>query len=189
MPSKLDQLKAMTTVVADTGDMEAIRAFAPVDATLIPTGERRAVAGTPFDFRKATPVGARIRDARDQQIRYGRGYDHNFIVDGAAGTLRPAARVGEDARGRVARRLRTGRARPRLRAERRVARVGGLPVRRSVQGGAARPAARRTDRGWCTAAAGQADRPAGSYSRLSKAGPALRRLKQRPGASGRRAVG
>jgi aldose 1-epimerase len=75
--------------------------FTPVDATLIPTGERRAVAGTPFDFRKATPVGARIRDARDQQIRYGRGYDHNFIVDGAAGTLRPAARVEEPGSGRV----------------------------------------------------------------------------------------
>ena len=75
--------------------------FTPVDATLIPTGERRAVAGTPFDFRKATAVGARIRDARDQQIRYGRGYDHNFIVDGAAGTLRPAARVEEPGSGRV----------------------------------------------------------------------------------------
>jgi aldose 1-epimerase len=75
--------------------------FTPVDATLIPTGERRAVAGTPFDFRKPTAVGARIRDARDQQIRFGRGYDHNFIVDGAAGTLRPAARVEEPGSGRV----------------------------------------------------------------------------------------
>ena len=75
--------------------------FTPVDATLIPTGERRAVAGTPFDFRKPAAVGARIRDARDQQIRYGRGYDHNFIVDGAAGTLRPAARIEEPGSGRV----------------------------------------------------------------------------------------
>jgi aldose 1-epimerase len=75
--------------------------FTPVDATLIPTGERRAVAGTPFDFRKPAVVGARIRDARDQQIRYGRGYDHNFIVDGAAGTLRPAARIEEPGSGRV----------------------------------------------------------------------------------------
>lgn len=73
----------------------------PVDATLIPTGERKAVANTPFDFRTAHVVGTRIRDARDQQIRYGRGYDHNFIVDGAAGTLRPAAVVEEPVSGRV----------------------------------------------------------------------------------------
>jgi aldose 1-epimerase len=73
----------------------------PVDATLIPTGERKAVANTPFDFRTAHVVGTRIRDARDQQIRYGRGYDHNFIVNGAAGTLRPAAVVEEPVSGRV----------------------------------------------------------------------------------------
>ncbi|HEY4078488.1 MAG TPA: aldose epimerase family protein [Rhizomicrobium sp.] len=75
--------------------------FTPVDATLIPTGERKAVANSPFDFRNAHRVGDRIRDARDQQIRYGRGYDHNFIVDGAAGTLRPAAVVEEPVSGRV----------------------------------------------------------------------------------------
>jgi aldose 1-epimerase len=75
--------------------------FTPVDATLIPTGERRAVAGTPFDFRTPHRVGDRIRDARDQQIRFGRGYDHNFIVDGAAGSLRPAAVVEEPVSGRV----------------------------------------------------------------------------------------
>ena len=75
--------------------------FTPVDATLIPTGERRAVAGTVFDFRTPHRVGDRIRDARDQQIRYGRGYDHNFIVDGAAGSLRPAAVVEEPVSGRV----------------------------------------------------------------------------------------
>jgi len=75
--------------------------FTPVDATLIPTGERRAVAGTVFDFRTAHRVGDRIRDARDQQIRFGRGYDHNFIVDGAAGALRPAAVVEEPVSGRV----------------------------------------------------------------------------------------
>jgi aldose 1-epimerase len=75
--------------------------FTPVDVTLIPTGERRAVAGTPFDFRSAHRVGDRIHDARDQQIRFGRGYDHNFIVDGAAGSLRPAAVVQEPVSGRV----------------------------------------------------------------------------------------
>jgi aldose 1-epimerase len=75
--------------------------FTPVDATLIPTGERRAVAGTPFDFRTPHVVGMRIRDGHDMQIRYGRGYDHNFIVDGAAGTLRPAAVVEDPVSGRV----------------------------------------------------------------------------------------
>ena len=75
--------------------------FTPVDATLIPTGERRPVAGTPFDFRKPAAVGARIRDARDTQIRLGRGYDHNFIVDGKAGELRTAAIVEDPVSGRV----------------------------------------------------------------------------------------
>lgn len=75
--------------------------FTPVDAFLIPTGERRAVAGSPFDFREPHRVGDRIRDAKDQQIRFGRGYDHNFIVDGTAGTLRPAAVIQEPVSGRT----------------------------------------------------------------------------------------
>lgn len=85
------------------GNMVTLHAarYTPVDATLIPTGERRAVAGTPFDFRGPHRVGDRIRDAKDQQIRFGRGYDHNFIVDGAAGTLRPAAVVSDPVSGRV----------------------------------------------------------------------------------------
>jgi aldose 1-epimerase len=85
------------------GNMVTLHAerFTPVDATLIPTGERRAVAGSPFDFRAPHRVGDRIRDAKDQQIRFGRGYDHNFIVDGAAGTLRPAAVVADPVSGRT----------------------------------------------------------------------------------------
>ena len=75
--------------------------YTPVDTTLIPTGERRAVANTPFDFRSPHRVGERIRDAKDQQIRFGRGYDHNFIVDGTAGSLRPAAVISEPVSGRV----------------------------------------------------------------------------------------
>ena len=51
-------------------------AFTPVDATLIPTGELRSVAGTPFDFRKSAAIGARI-DAADEQLKFGGGYDHN----------------------------------------------------------------------------------------------------------------
>jgi aldose 1-epimerase len=53
--------------------------FTPVDEYLIPTGEIRAVEGTPFDFRAARTVGAAI-DQRDEQLRIGSGYDHNFVL-------------------------------------------------------------------------------------------------------------
>jgi aldose 1-epimerase len=58
--------------------------FTPVDAGLIPTGELRPVAGTPFDFREATEVGKRI-DGDDEQLKLGHGYDHNWIVNGGGG--------------------------------------------------------------------------------------------------------
>jgi aldose 1-epimerase len=74
--------------------------FASVVPGLIPTGELRDVAGTPFDFRTATPIGARIDEA-DDQLRIAGGYDHSFAIDGAAGTLRRAARVVEPSSGRV----------------------------------------------------------------------------------------
>jgi len=77
--------------------------FTPVDSTLIPTGEVRSVAGTPFDFRSPTSIGARI-DAEDLQLRHGRGYDHNFVLNkgGKGGTgLTLAARVYEPTSGRV----------------------------------------------------------------------------------------
>jgi aldose 1-epimerase len=74
--------------------------FTPVDKGLIPTGELRSVEGTPFDFRKPTPIGARI-DAKDQQIQFGGGYDHNFVLNSAGGSLALAARVEEPKTGRV----------------------------------------------------------------------------------------
>jgi aldose 1-epimerase len=74
--------------------------FTPVDDGLIPTGVLAPVAGTPFDFRKPTAIGARI-GLDDPQLRYGRGYDHNFVLDGASGTLRPAARVVAPKTGRT----------------------------------------------------------------------------------------
>jgi aldose 1-epimerase len=55
-------------------------AFTPVDSVMIPTGEIRPVAGTPFDFTTPHKIGERIRDNYDQLIR-GNGYDHNFILD------------------------------------------------------------------------------------------------------------
>jgi aldose 1-epimerase len=75
-------------------------ATTPVDTTLIPTGERRPVAGTPFDFRKPVAIGARI-DAADEQLKAGGGYDHNYVLRGATGELRLAARVVEPKSGRV----------------------------------------------------------------------------------------
>jgi aldose 1-epimerase len=79
----------------------AADAYTPVDATLIPTGERRSVVGTPFDFRQPHAIGERIREGRDEQIRLGRGYDHNFVVNGTSGRLRPAAHLEDPASGRV----------------------------------------------------------------------------------------
>jgi len=74
--------------------------FTPVDSTLIPTGELRKVEGTPFDFRKATAIGARI-DANDEQIKFGRGYDHNFVLNRTGRGLTLAARVTGPQSGRV----------------------------------------------------------------------------------------
>jgi aldose 1-epimerase len=75
--------------------------YTPVaDAAAIPTGEIAKVEGTPFDFRKATGIGDRIGVENDQ-LRYGRGYDHNWVVRGKAGELRPAARVYAPKSGRV----------------------------------------------------------------------------------------
>lgn len=74
--------------------------FTPVDAGLIPTGELKPVAGTPFDFRQPHAIGERIQ-AKDEQIERGKGYDHNFVLNGEMGRLRPAARVVEPKSGRV----------------------------------------------------------------------------------------
>jgi len=86
--------------VLDQVLMLAADAFTPVDATLIPTGEIRPVAGTPMDFRTATAIGARIDD-EDEQLGYGGGYDHNWVINGQAGELRLAARVSDPVTGRV----------------------------------------------------------------------------------------
>ena len=54
--------------------------FTPVDSTLIPTGELRTVANSPFDFRTFRSIGQRI-DQDEEQIVYGGGYDHNFVLE------------------------------------------------------------------------------------------------------------
>jgi len=79
--------------------------FTPVDAGLIPTGELRKVDGTPFDFRQPHAVGERIGADRvgteDEQIKLGRGYDHNWILDRTGAGLEFAARVSDPKSGRV----------------------------------------------------------------------------------------
>lgn len=74
--------------------------FTPVDSTLIPTGELRSVKGTPFDFKQSTAIGARINQ-EDEQLKFGKGYDHNFVLNGRTGILRHAAKVTETSTGRV----------------------------------------------------------------------------------------
>ena len=74
--------------------------FTPVNDVLIPTGELATVDGTPFDFRKSTAVGARINDD-NEQLRRGKGYDHNWVLDSGGGKLAEAAEVYEPTTGRV----------------------------------------------------------------------------------------
>lgn len=74
--------------------------FTPVDRELIPTGELRSVSGTPFDFRAAKSIGERI-EQKDTQLTFGRGYDHNWVLNRTGSGLEIAAVVTEPTSGRV----------------------------------------------------------------------------------------
>jgi aldose 1-epimerase len=74
--------------------------FTPVDKGLIPTGELRSVKGTALDFTKPEKIGARI-DSTEEQMAIGRGYDHNFVINGGGSKLTLAARATEATSGRV----------------------------------------------------------------------------------------
>ena len=74
--------------------------YTPVDAGLIPVGGAKPVAGTPFDFNKPTVIGARINEA-NEQLKFGGGYDHNWILRGRPGELKVAAKVYDPKTGRV----------------------------------------------------------------------------------------
>jgi aldose 1-epimerase len=76
------------------------QAFTPTDNTQIPTGEIRSVQGTPMDFRTPHAIGERI-DSDYEQTKLAHGYDHNWILDGKAGTLRQVAIVSEPKSGRT----------------------------------------------------------------------------------------
>ncbi len=74
--------------------------YTPIDSTLIPTGEIVNVEGTPFDFRKLHKIGDEI-NADNEQIKFGRGYDHNFVLNGEMGKMRLVAKAFEPTSGRV----------------------------------------------------------------------------------------
>ena len=80
--------------------MIAAERFTPVDITLIPTGELKPVQGTPFDFNSPTAIGARINQ-NEEQLNFGKGYDHNWVINKAPGELGLMARVYEPTTGRV----------------------------------------------------------------------------------------
>jgi aldose 1-epimerase len=92
LAGKGDILNHVVTIPADK--------FTPVDSTLIPTGELKPVEGTPFDFRTPTAIGARINQD-DQQLKYGGGYDHNWVINKQMGQLTLMGRVYEPGTGRV----------------------------------------------------------------------------------------
>ena len=74
--------------------------YTPVDAGLIPVGGPKPVAGTPFDFTKATPIGQRINDA-NEQLKIAGGYDHNWVLRGKNGELKLAAKLYDPKSGRT----------------------------------------------------------------------------------------
>ncbi|HET8649697.1 MAG TPA: galactose-1-epimerase [Gemmatimonadales bacterium] len=74
--------------------------YTPIDSTFIPTGAIAPVAGTPFDFRKPTPIGARI-GADNVQLRYGKGYDHNFVLNRSGPGLTHAVHLLAPSTGRT----------------------------------------------------------------------------------------
>ncbi len=92
LAGKGDILNHQVTIPADK--------FTPVDSTLIPTGELKPVDGTPFDFRTPTAIGARIGQD-DEQLKFGGGYDHNWVVNKPMGQLGLMGRVYEPTTGRV----------------------------------------------------------------------------------------
>ncbi|HEY8965179.1 MAG TPA: aldose epimerase family protein [Candidatus Methylacidiphilales bacterium] len=83
------------TILDHVLQIDAAR-YTPVDAALIPTGERKSLDGTPFDFRRPEQIGARIAQAGGDPV----GYDHNYVLDGSGLGLHKAAVVTEPSSGR-----------------------------------------------------------------------------------------
>jgi aldose 1-epimerase len=87
-----DILKTVMMINADK--------FTPIDSTLIPTGKLENVQGTPFDFRKPTPIGERI-NGDNEQLKFAHGYDDNWVLNRHGSGLSLAARAYDPASGRV----------------------------------------------------------------------------------------
>jgi aldose 1-epimerase len=90
--ARRDVLNHLITLSADR--------YTPIDATKIPTGELASVEGTPFDLRLPTRIGARI-DVDDEQLRYGNGFDHNFVLNRTEPGLMHVGHVAEPDSGRI----------------------------------------------------------------------------------------
>jgi aldose 1-epimerase len=88
------------TILNQLLTMNADRYTLSDDARNVPNGQIAEVAGTAFDFRRPTPIGAHINDP-DPMLQRSKGYDHNFVINGAPGTLRLAARREDPASGRA----------------------------------------------------------------------------------------
>lgn len=74
--------------------------FTPINENLIPTGEIKAVENTVMDFRKPTAIGKRINE-NDEQLKFGLGYDHNWVLNHYDGNIRPAVQLYEPKSGRL----------------------------------------------------------------------------------------
>lgn len=88
------------TILNHTAQIHASE-YTDTDPDLIPTGEIKKVEGTPLDFRQPVRIGERINQKEFAPLKYGEGYDHNYVVDGKPGTLRPAAKVTAPESGRT----------------------------------------------------------------------------------------
>jgi aldose 1-epimerase len=87
------------TILNHTLKIEA-DSITPVDKGLIPTGILLDVAGTPLDFRNATEIGLRINEL-NEQLQFGQGYDHNWVLRGNSGQVRKAAELSDPKSGRL----------------------------------------------------------------------------------------
>ena len=91
---------AGTPTILDHDMMINASKFTPTDAGSIPTGELKNVKGTPFDFTKSVAIGKRI-DQDDEQLKFGKGYDHNWVLNKTGKALTLGATVYEKTSGRV----------------------------------------------------------------------------------------